>query len=578
MKAWKSSCLIILGLVLGKQSQAAVNFWGGYTGARPAQQDITKPVQAGRSYFVTSVEEIPGGAKLIVELYHGELNAPVALQLQIALNDGKGKVVPISFKELSAAVADNPTNYYSRREFTLSYANLNAALEPLLPATAKGLKIEPGTPLFVFAEWPKFKHQWGGIDRGGIFFMPEDSAKAAQEAQSLPPERRPDALDLAYPITSTMAMKYSNLQDPKLPGLKPGGQIRSRLESEGKYQVQIANDDVARIKKQLFEIAKDPAKASSIMGPDWIIEAEMRYMKKDAQNNFILDGEGLPTPDPMVDTYYDNENYDAAKNDIALRYRWTEGNATGAWNFKPGAGQVSKDGIIDRLEYGVDTTDDKPETVRPFADSLDPLNPFRIIRDIIPGAVPSEFLKPSIKITDTRFKFKLKHKNGLVVELSLDNVSAESLRIPNGSSSKFAQLEMDIDHLSTASQNIATAPNSTPSAAMTPEISKFLASLGSNAFVDGRSGLHTFSDLDASSPLKQKHKEDFELASTAIKALREQLIGSNWVFGAQKNAFASYDLGLVSKEKASVSVKRALGQERVSGLGAAICGSVFVTP
>ena len=54
-------------------------------------------------------------------------------------------------------------------------------------------------------------------------------------------------------------------------------------------------------------------------------------MKKKKDGSLILDKDGLPTPDPMVDTYYDNDKYDAAKNDMAIRYRWTEGNATGAW-------------------------------------------------------------------------------------------------------------------------------------------------------------------------------------------------------------------------------------------------------
>ena len=47
----------------------------------------------------------------------------------------------------------------------------------------------------------------------------------------------------------------------------------------------------------------------------------------------------------MVDTYYDNATFDAAKHDVAIRYRWTEGNQAGAWNFKPGLAVVDADGL-----------------------------------------------------------------------------------------------------------------------------------------------------------------------------------------------------------------------------------------
>ena len=86
----------------------------------------------------------------------------------------------------------------------------------------------------------------------------------------------------------------------------------------------------------LRDHANDPAEQARIFGPGWTLKLEDRYMKRDpVTKQLILDAHGLPTPDPMVDTYMDNDNFDAASNDMAIRYRWTEGNKTGNWNFKP---------------------------------------------------------------------------------------------------------------------------------------------------------------------------------------------------------------------------------------------------
>src|SRR5690606_5395123 len=116
------------------------------------------------------------------------------------------------------------------------------------------------------------------------------------------------------------------------------------------------------------------------------------------------DSKGFPMPDPMVDTYYDNDSFDAAKNDMAVRYRWTEGNRTGAWNFKPGLTMATPEGVVYRVEYGVDTTSDKPGELAKFTDSSHPLNPFQMIRQVVPGSTPSDFLKPAVEITDFRYK------------------------------------------------------------------------------------------------------------------------------------------------------------------------------
>lgn len=544
----------------GNQSFLGGNYLAGIS------TDVTKPVP-DKSYFTTSADPIPGGARLTVEIYHGKLDSPVSLSLQVAINDGAGNVRAIPIKVLDSNVSDNPKLYYSKRTFDLSYNELNKALSDILPAAAQGMKIGPGTPLFVYGNFPAYGHSWGSIDRGGIFYMPEvPGTKEVAEATSV--LRKPTELDLAFPIHRTMVLKYNDLKAGT--GIKEGGQIRSRVESEGKFQIPLTELD--RIKQELFAIANDPVKAEKLLGADWTIKAEMRYMKKDSAGNLILDSKGLPTPDPMVDTYYDNEKFDAAKNDIALRYRWTEGNATGSWNFKPGIGKPHSTGIVDRIEFGVDTTDDKPETIRKFSDSMDPLNPFKILREVVPGSVPSEFLQPAVKITDMRYKFKLQHKNGLVIEISADNVTAESLR-EKIAPIQYGQLEMDIDHLSTASTNVAqqvAGSTLTTSPTISTYDKQWLDALKAEAGLDGRPVMHTVEDLDAKSAVRAKHQADFDLAAKVIVSIRDNVIGPKWIPGAQKYAYAAESLRLVSEREASASVKKALELEKKYANGSAV--------
>lgn len=538
---------------------AAMNFYGDYTTGNTGPQDPSKPVSM-RSYFTTSVEETPDGCKLIVDIWHGKLMSPVSIWLQAAVNDGKGNFEAIPFIQLDDKVADNKTNFHSRREYRLTYAQLNAAFGKLLPAGAAHLKIGPGTPLFVYANFDAYSHQWGGVGRGGIFFMPEGTSSGSSSLDGVA-ARRPTEFEVAYPVTSTMTMKYN---DPKTgAGLKPGGEIGSHVEAEGKFQIPL--EDTAKVKKRLFELAQNPAEAAKVLGPEWSLHANMRYMLKDKAGKYILDSQGLPTPDPMVDTYYDNDNYDAARRDVNIRYRMTEQNGVGKWGLKPGMGKDLGNGIVRRVEYALDATDNKPETIRAFSDSMDPLNPFRAIREAIPGATPSTFLKPSVKVTDTRFKFELKHKNGLTIEVSLDQVRADSLRA-NMPSAEYTQMELDIGHASTSSGKTAgvTGGFTGLSGSITPMQTAFLKKLGAGAILDGRPVMHGIADLDDAAPVQVKNEADLGLATVAIEALRDDVIGKNWLPGAQKGSLAATALGIIAEKDSSASVKKTLAAEKAA--------------
>jgi len=554
----------------------AINFSGSYNHVSNTQHtDPTKPVSTGRSYFTTSTEQLPDGkVKLIVEMWNGELNTPVELYLQVAINDGNGRVKGIPIKTLSPAVADNPTLYYSKREFVLDYQDLNQDLKAVLPANSQHLEIRPGSALFVYGRWTNFNHDWGGIGRGGLFYMPEEpSNNSSRPTLKGKATRSASELDLAYEISNLMAYKYNNVENGQTRGIKVGGQIKSRLEMEGKYQIPLNEADT--ILQKLFALSKDPKAAAQALGPDWTVQAQTRYMKKDAQGNLILDSRGLPQPDPMVDTYYDSKESLGAQNDVAFRYRWTEQNATGSWNFKPGMGVTTPDGVVSRLEYAVDTTDDKPETIRKFADSMDPLNPFKVLREMVPGSQPSEFLIPSLRLDDTRYKFKFSDKQGLVVEVSLDYVDAISLR--NNRKAKFVQLEMDVDHPSTASTNVAKAADafSQLSGTLDYEMKTFLAGLGSKSFLDGRPVIHTLNDLDSTSEVNKKHEADFRRAQEMILRLRDHSLGQNWLAAPQKNSLAAILLDHVPAAKSSASVRRLESTVRSRRQGGIKIGSLF---
>lgn len=555
----------------------AVNWSGSYFGVTKLHNDPTKPPKE-RSFFTVDTEAVPDGARLKVDLWQGKINEPVALALQIVINNGQGKYEPITFLQLSDFVKDNPHDYHSYREFNLTYEDLNAALKKVLPAQLQHIQIEPGTPLFLSGRWDDYSHNWGSIGRGGLFYMPEDTNVSSQESTKTSTSnlRRPTELDLSFQISVLQAMKYNTLDaNGQSVGLKVGGEIQTRLESEGKFQVPL--EQVSALKQKLFALADNQAEQLRVLGSDWTVSLVTRYLIKDpTTGDYLKDSEGYPKPDPMVDTAYDRPDSAGAKNDIVIRYRKTEQNGKGSWNLKPGIGKVNKEGIVNRIESAIDTTDEKPETISKFIDSRDPLNPFKVIREVIPGSTPSEFLIPSLVITDYRPKFKLKHKNGLVVEMSLDEMYVKSFR--NGKEARACQIEMDVEHVSTNSTNQATFADSFSGLEVTVDpskIAKVLSTYGKESFIDGRPVIHEQRDLEEKSPLRLKKKADFDLAESAIVALRNEYLGPNWLPAPNKAALAAFLLDHVSEKDASPSVKTLLSREKALAKAGLNVGPLF---
>ncbi|MGZ3689580.1 MAG: hypothetical protein ACXVBW_14855, partial [Bdellovibrionota bacterium] len=105
----------------------------------------------------------------------------------------------------------------------------------------------------------------------------------------------------------------------------------------------------------------------------------------------------------------------------------------------------------------------------------------------------------------------------------------------------------DIDHLATASTNVAQGSGLLASSDL-DSLKPWLKRLGGKAFVDGRPVLHDVRDLEKTSPVKEKHAGDFKVAGKAIAALRNTLLGENWLPGSQKYSLSAFALGLTEEE------------------------------
>jgi hypothetical protein len=523
-----------------------------------------------------SAKAVPGGIEISVDIKYDPGQGgiiPVKLTLQgLAPVRGNDHAI-VNLLDLSNGEI-TPSRTNSTVTYTLKYDDINRRLAR---AGFANMKVADGTKLWVLGEFTNRqamngRHVWGGYSRNGEITLPASTSASGANVTVVEPQE----LDLAVKIDAALRRKYNKGNE----GLVANGQIRSRLEAEGKYQLTEGEFDT--VVQDLLKLANDPALAEKVLGKEWSIALETRYLKKTPTGQLRMSG-GLPVPDPMVDTYYDDRQRRAAQNDMAIRYRYTAGNNSGAWNFKPNGGRQYKDGTVFRTEYGLDTTSGDPKIIKDFVDSNEIHNPFRLLRDVIPGANPSDFFEPSVKITDDRFKFLLKHQNGLAIEVSADRVVAEDLRAPRSERKemKFWQLEMDIDHLATTSSNVVSAtPQRAPGgSAGTPQISLGTADRGrglslsqftgaggnQSAGLFGQNGgqmlipgLHTLDSMAPSSQVRQRHEGEFDLARSVMKKLVKHTLGTEYLLGAQKYAFSAYRLGLLSRARVSPSVEEVI--------------------
>lgn len=218
--------------LLATPAHAQNLFLSGGQETPKASADPTQKV--ARGYITVNAEPAIGGVKLIVETFQDRLNSAVVLSLGAAIANPNGVggqnkgTVQIPLKLLSTGVAD-PTYYHQKQEFFLSYAELQKQISDLAP-NAPNLRIEPGMAMVVKADFPG-GHNWGGFDRGGVFFLPPPldaqgkpmvMVQPAVTQAAAAPAGRPSALDLAFNIPTTMTNIYNDRSTGA--GLKPGGQ------------------------------------------------------------------------------------------------------------------------------------------------------------------------------------------------------------------------------------------------------------------------------------------------------------------------------------------------------------------
>jgi len=533
-----------------------------------------RPVADKRAFIIPSATPTNDGADVAVDIYYAKKNTPVSLWLQAAIVGSNGKTYIVPLRQLDKDVNVNPNGYYAKQVYSINYAEINKLLKKMFPKA--DLEIEGGTPLFVYARFQtgnsyQSHHQWGGVDRGGKVIMPQKlgtTASRRKKSAAIVSSMRPTELDIGIVIDKPLSLAFGS-------GLKVGGQIKSRVEGEGKYQ--ITEEEFKQIQKKLFDLAKNPKKFKELAGKDWTLQVEDRYYKKDSNGQTVLGKDGMPIPDPMVDTYYDSDRHEAAEKDMAIRYRYTAGNNSGSWNFKPGLTEVDENGVAYRLEYGVDSVGSKPDAIKAFADSSHPFNFFDAIRTKISAkSQPSSFLQEAVKLTDYRYKFMLKNKDGLAIEVSIDAVDAEDLRSSRKKKARYYQIEMDIDHLATASTNIRSTQGSSGLMHIDPKsFEATFKNLNDKTDFLANGDIHREVDLASSGALRQAHAKDFTDATNVIAKLRQTLIGAQWIPGSQKYAHAAYLLGLVRPQDASESVKTVLKLENYKSKKIMYCKRLF---
>ena len=340
-----------------------------------------------------------------------------------------------------------------------------------------------------------------------------------------PPGFKPP-LDVELKFSPEMVAQYPSL-------LLKDGQFLSHLETETKWKVDLAK--VAEFEKKFEKLVADPALLEKVMGEKgWKLTPVEKYYVKDSAGKVKRGADGLPELNPMVDTYFDTKDHKLAKACAALRFRELEGDKVNNINLKPGPGRVdTATGTATRIEYDMDVapgTKKNPKLALEFFESNEQLNPFRMMTQVIPGLKASEALNPSVEISDKRYKFILENASGLAIELSLDDVTAKSLDDKKAKPARFAQLEMEVNHM----QFHAEAPVDTAA---------FLANLGSNATLGGPPRIHVPNDVN--NPLVPQDPTYIQ-HSKATAALGKYLYGDKQIeLGLQKCNVAATLMGLI---------------------------------
>ncbi len=519
------------------------------------------PNPSGYGQMTPWVEPIPGGAKLTAKFHHYTTGNPVSLSLLAIVTDPVGGNKLIELKRIDDSYTHSATDYNTERSIELIYADVNAELKKNAPNL--NLQIGPGTEVFLYARWMfvggdmytnnqtinnRWNHQWGGISRNGKVVLPVPlhgtSVGGANSNASVSSVFTPGgittALDVANSISASLASRY--------PGLTPSKTIGSRFENELKLHVDL--NDISRIENYLRNLAQNPTQVEILFGKGWQLTEDRTYVGQ-----------------PMVDVYLDNQKNDGFKIGMALRFR--SGKGITSLNYKPNDGQYMGGAVTARIEYQVEGVT-QVQHFQVFMDSFDPMNPLQLIRDKIPGAVPSDFTIQKLNLTDERLKFHLKAPTGDEVEFSLDHVKSSEIDGKGqmiGPTAEFGQLEVEVNHLGAkGSVNIVNQGNSQAYISESTtlhgtQLIQYLSQLNSKATLAGELPPQFHGELDfaSNSPIRTANAQNFKLAYDVFDKVRDALFPNNtWISSGQKAALSAAALGMVEAEDYAPSVKQML--------------------
>jgi hypothetical protein len=523
----------------------------------------------GRAFIRVNADPIPGGCRLNVKSFHKQQNDTVSLWLIAEVLDTKtNQLRTITLSTLENNGKINPNSFRGDLHYDINYDDVNKFLQARNP----NLKLNPGhTSLAVAARWSN-GHQAGGFGRGGVFRLPPggqtQSVIGVRTAQRTGEETDlPLDMQVAYPPTLVQ----------QIPGLKPDGNILSRLESELKGTA--SKQEMTAAVTKMYELvekanAGDTAAVEKALGKGWTVETVNRYWLKDDGSagqpgkpgtglfkGFRVDDDNLPMQDPMHDVYMDDANLGMTRQEGAIRLR-TNKQAT-VINVKPGGGRLDeRTNIRQRVEFGLEMN--AGSTVQQAGQALQRIasnNQFsgtvfnqaqRETAKLGGNVVLSNALQPWLDVTQDRHKFTVKNDKGVEIEFSFDKVKTKTLRpqLNNADGTpreaEFFVLEAELDHLQLQSTN-----QSTFAAAGTTQSGHFSNDAQQDTWLKGTSDtvtmdidprLHELKDLENKSFRSTGSYKSFEKAQAKIIPwLFPQGLGH----GRQKAAHAADVLGLV---------------------------------
>jgi hypothetical protein len=290
----------------------------------------------------------------------------------------------------------------------------------------------------------------------------------------------PDGYQETSPVTleafqgqrGPLGQQISISFDPELlaryPELANGGHFTSQIEHEVKWGIDVSK--VPELVGALEAMVADPAKIKALLGEGWTVQPVKKVFQYDGQGNRLFGANGLPLVNPANDTYYDSEKLELTSKQIALRFRPGKNGAPDSVEVKPGPGAPGANGVSTRLEYGLEVSElvkANPAAIAKFLQSGEHLNPFRLVLPLIPGLDVSGAVKPAIDLSSDKYKYQLVHTSGATVELSIDDVTAQSRTHlgPDGKPlhGRFAQFELELGHDSSSKPvEIAGQPGGKP--------------------------------------------------------------------------------------------------------------------